>query len=64
MQAFLVVDVRDEAIDPTASVLMSENALPLTSSALSVFMKLSALALSNGLPGLLMLIVMAKRAKG
>ena len=42
--------------------LMSAKALPLICSALSVFMNLSALALSKGLPGLLMLMAMSRSA--
>ena len=62
VQALLIVDLCNEAIDPAAGVAESTKALPLTSSALSVFMKLSALALSKGLPGLLMLMVMSRSA--
>jgi hypothetical protein len=49
VQALFVVDLRDEAVEAATSVVeIDKKALPSTSSALSVFMKLSALALSKG----------------
>ncbi|HEV2160017.1 MAG TPA: hypothetical protein VGR99_37070 [Bradyrhizobium sp.] len=60
MQALFTVNLRDEAVDVARASTRSAKALPLICSALSVFMKLSALALSKGLPGLLMLMVMSR----
>ena len=55
MQSTGVVDVVDEGADLALGVFAAAIGLAVDSSALSVCMKLSALALSCGVPGRLML---------
>jgi hypothetical protein len=62
VQALLVVDLRDEAVDAATGVIEIREGLAVDLLGLSVFMKLSALALSKGLPGLLMLMVISRSA--